>query len=130
MGQYHSIYNKTKKEYFNFGNAKLWEHVGGATSAAFLLLLCNSNGRGGGDFYVQKDYNIDTGKYKKLSPKLAKQDKAINELQGSWIGDVVVVQGDYAKPSDKGFIENFEGFKNITKQLEIALVEIFDGGLE
>jgi hypothetical protein len=92
MGQYHSIYNITKKQYFRVGGAKLWEQVHAATSQALLMLLANSNGRGGGDF----DHN--------------------SELIGSWAGDKILVQGDYAEKGDKAFLSDkkLESFTDIT----------------
>jgi hypothetical protein len=87
MGQYHKVYNVDKQEMINAhginNGLKLVEQVGHdlSTSTALFLLLANSNGRGGGD--VRE-----------------------HELVGSWAGDRVVVQGDYAEPNDKGFISN------------------------
>lgn len=107
MGQYHRIINTTKKETFGFGGVKLREHIGDKTAAAFLLLLCNSNGRGGGDFIDRNENSY--------------RAKTIKEFQGSWIGDTVIVQGDYAKEGDKGYIdlESLE-LKDITHRLEKA----------
>ena len=64
---------------------KLVEQVGHdhSTSTALFLLLANSNGRGGGD--VNEHYLI-----------------------GSWSGDRVVIQGDYAEESDQGYISEGE----------------------
>ena len=85
MGQYHQVYNKTKKESLHAHKLelglKLWEQVGFAGSTADILfaLLSNSNGRGGGD--------LDE-----------------NEVIGRWAGDEIVVQGDYAEEGDPGYI--------------------------
>ena len=57
MGQYHTVFNTTKKECINAhgidNGMKLLEQVGfdKSTSTALWLLLANSNGRGGGDAY-------------------------------------------------------------------------------
>ena len=85
MGQYHILYNKTKKEFVHAHalgcGLKLMEQVGfeQSTSTALWLLLANSNGRGGGD---------------------AKEHKLI----GYWAGDRIVVQGDYAEPNDPSYL--------------------------
>lgn len=77
---------------------KLMEQVGFEKSPAdaLFLLLANSNGRGGGD----------------AQP---------HPLVGSWAGDKIVVQGDYAEPGDKGFIDNTNEFKDITDQIVVML---------
>lgn len=122
MGQYHAIYNKTKREHFSIGGAKLWGQAQGATAAALLLLLSNSNGRGGGDLMIHAD------KYdKNHKPVFAKGDKGRNSLveslQGRWAGDEIVVQGDYAKDSDTAFITDaeFKDYKSITDKVLQAL---------
>lgn len=115
MGQYHTIYNKTKKEYFRIGGAKLWEQSHSATAAALLLLLSNSNGRGGGDFnvYSKKD---------KLSNSEKLRQIYIDEVSGRWAGDEIVVQGDYAEEKDKAYISKKEVFRNITTEVCNALI--------
>lgn len=125
MGQYHLIYNKTKKEYFKVGGAKLWEQAHSATAAALLLLLSNSNGRGGGDFMVD---------IKKRDPKTYKAipNKKENELldiigaiQGRWAGDSLVVQGDYAEENDTAYIDkDDESYTSITTIVLKALIAI------
>jgi hypothetical protein len=108
MGQYHNVYNKTKKEFINAhdidNGAKLMEQVGWlkSTSTALFLLLANSNGRGGGD---AKDH----------------------PLIGYWAGDQIVVQGDYAEPDDISFIENESEYKNISKDVKEMLDAEFEG---
>ena len=95
MGQYHALYNVDKKEKVeSFGSAKLLEQVGypKSTSTALFLLVANSNGRGGGD--VEN-----------------------HPLVGSWAGDRIVVQGDYAKEGDQAFIEDTDNYKDITKEV-------------
>jgi len=85
MGQYHKVYNVTKKELLHGhhldNGLKLMEQVGWekSTSSALFLLLANSNGRGGGD----------------ATP---------HPYIGRWAGDKIVVQGDYAKPGDPGYL--------------------------
>jgi hypothetical protein len=109
MGQYHAVYNLDKKQKFEevgHSMAKLLEQVGDVYSnaTALYLLVANSNGRGGGDANS-------------------------HHLIGSWAGDRVVVQGDYAKDGDQGFIddESKTGFIDITPEvsemLRVALAD-------
>lgn len=123
MGQYHRIYNPKKKEMMAIGGAKLWEQSHSATAAALLLVLCNSNGRGGGDFVASRqDYK---------SPTVQEQlDQAIiTEVQGRWAGDPIVVQGDYADKDDPGFIDpkEFEDYTDISGLVADALLIADDG---
>ena len=98
MGQYHKVYNVDKKQYINpheiNNGLKLLEQVGHehSTSTALFMLLANSNNRGGGDF---KDHC----------------------LIGTWSGDRIVVQGDYAEPKDRGYIDptELETYSNISE---------------
>lgn len=95
MGQYHTLYNIDKKEKVEaFGGYKLLEQIGypKSTSTALFLLITNSNGRGGGD--VEE-----------------------HPLIGSWAGDRVVVQGDYAKEGDTAFISDTYNYKDISKEV-------------
>ena len=124
MGQYHTIYNVTKKECFHIGMSKLLEKsFDPLCSTALMLLVCNSNGRGGGDLYVRATkFNEKT-----FTPIYSKQDqalqKAIDKVSGRWAGDQIVIQGDYAEPTDPAFITNdqLKSFKDITKLLLSAL---------
>lgn len=112
MGQYHKIYNKTKKELINptniNNNLKLFSQFSwvGGTSNLLMLLLSNSNGRGSGDF---------TG------------DGALS-VSGRWAGDEIVVQGDYAEPDDAGFItkEDIAKYTDISESLIAAQTEIIE----
>lgn len=93
MGQYHTLYNLDKKEKVEaFGGYKLLEQIGypKSTSTALFLLIANSNGRGGGD--------VES-----------------HPLIGSWAGNRVVVQGDYAKEGDQAFIPDTDSYKDITQ---------------
>ena len=97
MGQYHKVYNLDKREFIHphhIGNGlKLLEQVGHikSTSTALFLLLANSNGRGGGD-------------------------AAPHPLIGSWAGDRILIQGDYAEEGDKAFTSkpDLESFTDIS----------------
>ena len=104
MGQYHRLYNKTKKEYV-YGHGidnglKLLEQIGwsGSTSTALWLLVANSNGRGGGDALP-------------------------HPMIGHWAGDSIVVQGDYAEEGDPAFIreEELKTYRNISDQVKEML---------
>lgn len=95
MGQYHTLYNVDKKQKVDgLDGYKLLELVGHpkSTATALLLLVANSNGRGGGDV---EDH----------------------PLVGSWAGDRIVVQGDYAEESDQAFIDDTDSYEDITKQV-------------
>lgn len=110
MGQYHIAYNLDKKEFIHAhridNGLKLMEQVGfdKSTSSALFLLLANSNGRGGGD---------------------ARGDST--GLIGSWAGDRVVIQGDYAEPSDKGYIPEaeIESYTDISANVKQMLDSVF-----
>lgn len=80
MGQYYYVVNVDKKEYLDahsFGDGlKLLEFgaSGGGTMLGLAVLLAQGNGRGGGDLDSE-------------SPVI-----------GSWVGDRVIIAGDYADP--------------------------------
>lgn len=95
MGQYHTLYNLDKKEKVeSFSGFKLLEQIGypKSTSTALFLLIANSNGRGGGDV---EDH----------------------PLVGSWAGDRVVVQGDYAEEGDPAFIADIDSYKDVSSEV-------------
>ena len=76
MGQYYFIVNIEKKQYIHphkMGSGlKLWEMLAeGSPFRALGILLADGNGRGGGDIEE-------------------------HPLIGSWIGDTIIVAGDYA----------------------------------
>lgn len=138
MGQYHSVYNRTKKEYYTLGGAKLWEKAHNViASMGLLVLLSNSNGRGGGDLnnrlqkstFNDKDPSkpLKTAMYTRWSndrQKIVKGTKkefeetqaALNLISGRWAGDKIVIQGDYAEETDAAFIDSShrDDYKNIT----------------
>lgn len=123
MGQYHTIYNKTKNEYFSIGGAKLLEKsYNPLCSTALMVLLCNSNGRGGGDLYVDREYD-ENYKPKPLKGKKAAIQSALDEVQGRWSGDQIVIQGDYAEKGDPSYIskKKLNSANNITSILLVAL---------
>jgi len=111
MGQYHLIYNKTKKQLLNphilDNGLKLLEQVGHPTSTSTLLfiLLANSNGRGGGD--------------------LNRLEYPLDELVGCWAGDEIVVQGDYAEEGDRAFIseKEMEEYSDVSRDM-LPLMEV------
>ena len=108
MGQYHKVYNIDKKQYIHGhridNGLKLLEQVGFEKSAAsaVFLLLANSNGRGGGDAPAHR-------------------------LIGSWAGDRIVVQGDYAEESDQSYLSNEEisSYEDISGNVKNMLDAVF-----
>jgi len=127
MGQYHCVYNITKKEFISPHaldcGAKLLE-AGGLYTTGLMLLLCNSNGRGGGDLYVEREYNKKTFKPKPLKGQALLNQQAINLVAGRWAGDQIVVQGDYAKDGDPALVsgEEMKDYKNISTEVFQALM--------
>src|SRR3990167_9535843 len=122
MGQYHTIYNRTKNEFFSIGGAKLLEKsFDPLCSTALMVLLCNSNGRGGGDISIQREYTKDF-KPKPLKGHNAKIQEALEKVQGRWSGDSIVIQGDYAEKDDPAYVdpEKIESAKDITPLLLLA----------
>lgn len=126
MGQYYEIYNLDKRELItphSIGNgAKLIEFGSSLTSMALCLLLANSNGKGGGDIYIDKEYGLN------LKPEPFTKEKqvayeALQSVSGRWAGDRIVIQGDYAKEGEPGFISNdmLEHFTNIGELVVFAL---------
>lgn len=112
MGQYHILYNKTKKQFIEphkvNNGMKLLEQIGwaGSTSTALMLLISNSNGRGGGDLNHDK-------------PEL-------NDIIGSWAGDSIVLQGDYVEEDDPAYIseEELAEYIDISKAVNLLLTEV------
>jgi hypothetical protein len=95
MGQYHTLYNVDKKQKVDgLDGYKLLELIGHpkSTATALLLLVANSNGRGGGDVEG-------------------------HPLVGSWAGDRIVLQGDYSEDTDQGHINNINEYEDITGQV-------------
>ena len=89
MGQYHSLYNLDKQEVLHPHDiglgAKQWEHTGHTASLSdmmYVLTTCSPM-RGGGDFVAE----------------------VMKDFIGRWVGDRVVVVGDY---SEQGDIPNYD----------------------
>jgi hypothetical protein len=127
MGQYHTIYNLDKKESYSAGGAKLWEKAYFTEGMmGLMVLLSNSNGRGGGDFYNPISPPLEKGeKYTmhingKGRINVTKKDylkleKLLKEINGRWAGDRIVIQGDYAEKDDPSFIPEDVEFKDISR---------------
>ncbi len=119
MGQYYIIANMTKEEYLEpyvFQNgAKLLEFStsSGGIMTALALLLVDSNGRGGGDFY----------------PNRSLEEKQ-EDLVGSWAGDSIVLTGDYgdsiARYQDVNLVNLYDyaqkHFKNISEDIRKVML--------
>ena len=114
MGQYHKLVNLDNKEVvhpYNLGlGAKQYEHTGenGSLSDALYLLVMTSPARGGGDW------------------------ESFPELSGRWVGDRVVVLGDYTDDSDLNTYPNFgqvynqsEDWTDISDEVAQALGKVF-----
>jgi len=89
MGQYYKVVNLDKKEYLHpheLGvGLKIWEQIAswpGTTVGLFLLLTNHPEPRGGGDLPEREE-----------APELY-------EVLGRWVGDRVVIIGDYAERDD------------------------------
>lgn len=118
MGQYHKLVNLDKREEvisYPLGlGAKQYEQTGfeGSMSDALYLLLMTSPARGGGDW------------------------PAFDGLSGRWAGDRVVVLGDYSTDDDLptypalGTVWGEEGWTDISKDVALALAEVFDYEME
>lgn len=111
MGQYHSLYNLDKRELLHpwaIGlGAKQREHTGHEASLSdmmYILTTCSPM-RGGGDFVAE----------------------VMKEFIGRWVGDRVVVVGDYAEQGD---IPNFDmstlsDFTDISGQARAFIYEVY-----
>ena len=115
MGQYHKLVNLDKKEQvvsYNLGlGAKQYEQTGceGSMSDALYLLLMTSPSRGGGDW------------------------DEFDDLSGRWVGDRVVVLGDYTGDDDYAEYPNFgklfhdsEDWNDISDDVAVALGKVWD----
>jgi hypothetical protein len=119
MGQYHILANLDKDEIVHphaLGlGSKQYEHTGceGSLSDALYLLVMTSPARGGGDW-------------------------AENGVAGRWVGDRVVVLGDYTEDSDLppelngGLLYGYlsENGKDITAEVGQALGKVWDFTIE
>ena len=113
MGQYHRLVNLDKKEFvepYALGlGAKQYEHTGckASLSDAMYLLVMTSPASGGGDW---------TG----------------TPLSGRWVGDRVVIVGDYTQPTSiPGYDEadkvyGAKDFTDISTQVATALGLVWD----
>jgi hypothetical protein len=114
MGQYHKLVNLDKKEVvhpYNLGlGAKQYEQTGqnGSMSDALYLLVMTSPSRGGGDWEI------------------------FPALSGRWVGDRVVVLGDYTEDRDMKQYPNFgqlyhqsEDWTDISDEVAQALGKVF-----
>ena len=113
MGQYHSIYNLDKKEVVHPHDiglgAKQREHTGHEASLSDILyvLLSCSPMRGGGDFWAE----------------------VMKDFIGRWVGDKVVVIGDYAEDGDIPDVDmstlKYDDFTDISGQARAFIFEVY-----
>jgi hypothetical protein len=114
MGQYHKLINIDKQEVvhpYNLGlGAKQYEQTGegGAMGDALYLLLMTSPSRGGGDW------------------------EEFAGLSGRWVGDRVVVVGDYTEdkdipnyPNASKLYHDSEDYKDMSDAVAVALGKVF-----
>jgi len=113
MGQYHKLYNLDRKEVvdpYALGlGAKQFEHTGikASLSDAMYLLVMTSPQQGGGDWLA-------------------------TPLSGRWVGDRVVVVGDYTQPDailgypDANNIYGSTEFRDISTEVATALGLIWE----
>lgn len=104
MGQYHYLVNLDKHEFLHphvLGSGlKAWEQFAAhpGTAAPLIALLCCSNGRGGGDFFIDrrsgKTHSFHDCNYE---PDHGEGDERI---VGRWAGDRIALVGDYAEDGD------------------------------
>jgi hypothetical protein len=112
MGQYHSLYNLDKREVLHPHDlglgAKQWEHTGtsGGLSDLLYALTTTSPMRGGGDFICEEPINF----------------------LGRWVGDRVVVVGDYAEQGDipnynlqEEKLHNFRSISDVARTFSTAV---------
>ncbi len=114
MGQYHKLINLDKKEQvisYALGlGAKQYEQTGesGSMSDALYLLLMSSPNAGGGDW------------------------ESFPDLSGRWVGDRVIVLGDYTRdrdipswPNASKLYQESEDWADISDGVAIALGKVF-----
>lgn len=118
MGQYHTLVNIDKKEVvvphaLGLG-LKQWEHAGhegGSLADALYILMMTSPAAGGGDF-----------------PE--------TDVSGRWVGDRVLVLGDYTEKNavpgveDASLINADESYTDIGDQVAEAMGSIFGWSVE
>jgi len=115
MGQYHKVVNLDKQEQVvahNLGlGAKQYEQTGtaGSMSDALYLLLMTSPERGGGDW------------------------QRFDDLSGRWVGDRVVVLGDYTEDDDYAEYPRFgqlysqsHAWADISEEVAVALAKVWN----
>ncbi len=109
MGQYFKVVNIDKREtvdcYGLGSGAKAWEELANVNvpRALYILLLNHPVERGGGDLDITDnwhgperlpEHNLTPGPMPEPYPEIAKR------TIGRWVGDRVMVVGDYAEDSD------------------------------
>jgi len=97
MGQYWKAVNLDKKEYLDAhqlgAGLKLWEQLAahpGTSTALIILQAAMPEDRGGGDLDIEGRTLKNPEEYVKIARRTI----------GRWVGDRVVLVGDYAEDSD------------------------------
>lgn len=116
MGQYFKAVNLDKQEivcpWCIDGGAKLWEWAANTQGAIFTLLLRQSDGSGGGDYYgYQKGFNE--------GGKIPNPD----DIVGSWAGDRVALVGDY---DSSKLWDRLDDYRNVSRELVEAWNSFID----
>jgi hypothetical protein len=114
MGQYWKVVNVDRREYLDpkvCGDYKLWEHlVNGVTGKALVILLANQpEMRGGGDlgYGVEEKVNFDPQEY-----------------IGRWVGDRVIMIGDYAENDDLAWCDPADVYEKISQKSQRTYKDI------
>ena len=104
MGQYYMITNMDKKEYLyphKLGSGlKLWEIAASNLPRALVLLLQDSNGRGGGDGEID--------------------DPEINPFVGRWAHNKIAIVGDYDDKNIYGQLKDSTTWTDISDGMRSA----------
>jgi len=132
MGQYFKAVNMDKKEvvcpWCLGGIAKLWEWAANPWGAVFCLLLRQSSGSGGGDYYGYRtqQIHVDSDDPKQAAKTVfdAMQSGVAMEGQpisapkdtvvGRWAGDRVALVGDY---DESKLWDELPRYRNISRDL-------------
>lgn len=135
MGQYFKAVNLDKREvvcpWCLGGGAKLWEWAANPQGAIFTLLLRQSTGSGGGDYYGYRTMHLSVEQPEALHQALcaaatveAQPIHALpDSIVGRWAGDRVTLVGDY---DDSKLWDQLPAFRNVSAELVEAWNSFID----